>query len=301
MAERVLVAAPAKVNLRLKVLARNDDGFHFLESVFCALSLADEVEIRRGAAGVALKVEGEDTGPAGKNLAVLAARAFYRKVGREPSVGVRLAKRVPASAGLGGGSSNAAAVLRGLNELEGWPLAPESLARVGGALGSDVPFFLCGSPLALGWGRGDRLLPLPPLPPRPVLVVKPEATISTARAYTRLAASRAGDPVPSAGIIPARALGSWEGVSSLSENDFEPVAAEEFPEIGEVLRRLREAGAGIARLAGSGSACFGVFESRQRRDAAAGSFARGEPLRVWKAETLANFSAPRIDGTPSCG
>ncbi|HEX2091942.1 MAG TPA: hypothetical protein VHG28_06045, partial [Longimicrobiaceae bacterium] len=180
----VRVEAPAKVNLRLRILAREETGYHALETLFCAVSLADTVEVRPGGAGIALEVRGGvDTGPPEHNLVVRAAERFYRDLGGSPALRIELTKRIPAAAGLGGGSSDAAATLRALNLLHGEPFARAGLLQMAIGLGSDVPFFLCGSTLALGWGRGERLLALPPLPTRPVLIAHPGVAMPTGEAF----------------------------------------------------------------------------------------------------------------------
>jgi len=137
--------APAKVNLSLRVLARERSGYHQLETLFCALELRDEIEIERGGGALSLQVEGAELGPPEENLVHRAAVAFHDAAGIRPDTRIRLRKRIPAGAGLGGGSSDAAATLAALNALHGAPLGPTHLLRLGAELGSDVPFFLCGS------------------------------------------------------------------------------------------------------------------------------------------------------------
>ena len=282
----VTIDAPAKVNLRLCILSREESGYHSLESLFCALSLSDRVEVRRGEPGVRIEVEGGiDVGPPERNLAVRAARRFYAELGEEPAVDLRLAKRIPSAAGLGGGSSDAAAVLRALDALHGGVFPRATLARMAIELGSDVPFFVCGSALALGWGRGERLLPLPPLPPRPVLVAHPGEAMPTADAFRRVAELRGGAHQPRASLIDPAALASWDAVAALAANDFEPVVVERIPVLRDALDAMRAAGARIALLAGSGSSVFGVFDGEADRDRALASVdALG--MRCWRAETL---------------
>ncbi len=213
--DRVRITAPAKVNLRLRVLAREASGYHSLETVFCAISLADTLTVRRSEPGIRLIVEGAvDTGPPERNLVVRAAERMEQELGSGLGVEIHLHKQIPAAAGLGGGSSDAAACLRALNALLGEPIAPERLLQMGAELGSDVPFFLCGSPLALAWGRGERLLPLPPLPERCVLVAYPGEPISTADAFARVAERRVDSAGPEAFSFPLNALGSWDGTGT---------------------------------------------------------------------------------------
>ncbi|HEV2149790.1 MAG TPA: 4-(cytidine 5'-diphospho)-2-C-methyl-D-erythritol kinase [Longimicrobiaceae bacterium] len=284
----VRVEAPAKVNLRLRVLAREESGYHSLESLFCAVSLADTVEVRPGGPGVRLRVAGGvDTGPPERNLVVRAAERFGRELGREPALQVALTKRIPSAAGLGGGSSDAAAMLRALNALHGEPFGRAELLQMAAELGSDVPFFLCGSTLALGWGRGERLLALPALPPRPVLVAHPGVPMPTGEAFRRVAERRAGRTAPEAFAFGTELLGGWAGVCALAENDFEPAAFEQVPVLAAAKRAMQDAGALVCLLAGSGASLFGVFPSADERGEAEGRVgALG--LATWTAETLAS-------------
>ncbi|HEX8905331.1 MAG TPA: 4-(cytidine 5'-diphospho)-2-C-methyl-D-erythritol kinase [Longimicrobiaceae bacterium] len=292
MPERVTVAAPAKVNLRLCILAREESGYHSLETVFCALSLADEVTVARGDAGVRLEMQGgADAGPPEQNLAVRAARRFYDEIGQPAAVDLHLVKNIPAAAGLGGGSSDAAAVLRALNALHGDPLPREVLMQLGVELGADVPFFLCGSPLALAWGRGERVMPLPPLPPRPVLVAHPGESMPTPEAFREVAALRGGEYRPRATLLDPAALTSWDSVAEIATNDFEPIVLRRILVLADALASLRASGARIALLAGSGSSIFAIYDDEATRDAAAGQMdALG--LRTWCAETLGAMPAP---------
>lgn len=276
--------APAKVNLFLRVLAREESGYHQLETLFQALELADEVTLEwlrlptllasgsPDPQGIELEVEGvpaEALGPPEANLAVRAARLFFEALpgvrDTLPRLRIHLRKRIPHGAGLGGGSSDAATVLRGLNELLGNPLDAGALATLGARLGADVAFFLCGSPLALAWGRGDRLLPLPPLPRAPVVLLLPARRIATPEAYGVLARSRvdADRPTPPARVFAPDAAPwtDWTSVAREAENDFEVALAPAYPELVHLRRVLEEAGARPALLSGSGSAVFGVFRS----------------------------------------
>lgn len=262
-----LHAAPAKVNLRLTVLAREASGYHQIETLFCALEVADTIEIEPGPAGIALEVEGADLGEARDNLVHIAARAFCAAIGETPALRIVLHKNVPAGAGLGGGSSDAAATLRALNAMHGYPLDDARLVRLGGTLGSDVPFFLSGAALALAWGRGDRLLPLPALPRRPVLVVAPREPIATAAAYGWLAEARARRPSPPpAQVLPPAAFADWDLLAGAAANDFEEPVFARRPDLARIRDALRDAGARPALLAGSGSAVFGVFASERVPD-----------------------------------
>lgn len=280
------VPAPAKVNLFLRVLAREESGYHALETLFCSLSLADTVRVQRGAPGIRLHVDGGvDTGPPERNLCVRAAERFHAALGEPPSIDIHLAKRVPSAAGMGGGSSDGAATLRALNALHGAPFDRAALLRMAVELGSDVPFFVCGSALALAWSRGERLLALPPLPPRPVIVAHPGVAMPTVEAFRRIAARRGGGYVPDARALALHQLTGWESVAALAENDFEAVVAEEIPFIDLATSALRQGGARIAMMAGSGSSVFGVFDDADARDRTLERM-RGLRMRAWAAETL---------------
>jgi 4-diphosphocytidyl-2-C-methyl-D-erythritol kinase len=256
----VRAAAPAKINLRLKVLAREANGYHQLETIFCAIGLADSLEVRRAGAGIELDVEGAELGRPEENLVYRAASAFFKVAKIQPGVRIRLVKAVPAGAGLGGGSSDAATTLLALNKLYDAPLSPATIFRIGAALGSDIPFFLSGSPRALAWGRGERLMPLAALPPAPMLLVIPDFSIDTTAAYRELAQSREGRTEgPQPAILDPKRLGSWSAIARLAENDFELATFARYPKLRAIKVSLQDTGATISLLAGSGSALFGVF------------------------------------------
>lgn len=291
----VEVDAPAKVNLLLRVLARESSGYHSLESLFCAIGLMDRVRIERAAEGVALTVGGGvETGPEHQNLAGRAARWFLRQVG---GGGVRIAlhKRIPAAAGLGGGSSDAAATLRGMNRLFGDPLSEEALLQGAIEMGSDIPFFLGGSPLALGWSRGERLLALPPLPAVPVLVVHPGEAMPTGLAFERLSAMRGGEYRPRAGRLRLVDLSSWEGVMGVAENDFDPVVRAGVPRAGRAVEALRAGGAWVAMVAGSGASVFGVFPAGDDTGEAEARLG-ADGFAVWRCRTLEAMPEVRTEG-----
>ncbi len=258
----VRLTARAKVNLRLNVLAREASGFHQIETLFCALDFSDDIEIAYGGEELRLEVECIDSAivPTGReNLVYRAAEAFFDAIGRPPTATIRLRKRIPAGSGLGGGSSDAATTIKGLNLLAKRPLSDDKVVAVGSALGSDVPFFLCGSSFALAWGRGQRLLPLRPLPPVPALLSIPPFAIETRSAYQSLSVGNTTGATR-AGVIERLRLESWDAVQQDAANDFETALFPKYPVLQQLTRALRESGAMIALLAGSGSAVFGLFQ-----------------------------------------
>ncbi len=265
--------AQAKVNLRLRISPPGPDGYHPLETIFCRIDLADRVRLRlRRDPGIGLRVSGPEPAPEGpENLAARAAALLLERVGLADGVEIELQKHVPPGAGLGGGSSDAAAALRLLAGRLARPPGREELLQLAAELGSDVPFFLADAPMALGWGRGDRLLCLPPAKPRPMLLLLPGVAVATEAAYAIWDECRRrpeADLAPEAVRLDSAALSSWSGLRSLAENDFEPVILARYPRLRSLLVKLRETGPLLALLAGSGAALFAVYGSARQRNAA---------------------------------
>lgn len=252
------VTAHAKVNLALRVLAREQGGFHAIETLFARIALGDEVVVRVRDAGREIDCRGVDVGPPERNLAYRAALAFADTVGWPAGFHIEIEKRIPAGGGLGGGSADAGAVLRALAALAPRPVIEDELLRIAMPLGSDVPFLTTTASLALAWGRGERMLTLPPLPERHVLLVIPAFPVSTADAYGWVAAER-GDYAPEPRLMGPEQLVSWRGIAALATNDFEAPVARRHPDITRIIAALRDAGAEIALLSGSGSTVYGIF------------------------------------------
>jgi len=256
------VRAQAKINLLLRVLAREANGYHSIETVLHRIDLADDVGVRvtsgrsLDCTGPALPPDG--LGPTEKNLAFRAATTYASETGWPDGFAIELVKNIPVGAGLGGGSADAGAVLRALDELSPAPLGPR-LVELASGLGADVPFLTTDSPMALAWGRGERLLLVRPIDPRTILLVVPDFAIATADAYAWLASDR-GDYVPTAAVIDAQALASWDAIGAMAVNDFESVVARRHPRIAELVAVIQSMNPILAMLAGSGSAVFGVFD-----------------------------------------
>ncbi|MDH4348757.1 MAG: 4-(cytidine 5'-diphospho)-2-C-methyl-D-erythritol kinase [Gemmatimonadota bacterium] len=263
----IRIPAHAKVNLFLRVLAREDDGFHSLETLFCLLSLADELQAERSdAEGVALEVEGGDCGPHGDNLAVRAAQMVLDATGRRFGVRLRLRKHIPVRAGLGGGSSDAAAALTAVNHLAGNAVPRHELLQMAARLGSDIPFLLTGASLALAWGHGSRLLRLPPLPTMPALVVIPETGISTPEAYREIDQARLTGHRRGAVSLDLESLARWGDIARLSGNDFEFALFGRHPDLKRAFEALAGTQPLLCRMSGSGSAMVAIYRSRRDRD-----------------------------------
>jgi 4-diphosphocytidyl-2-C-methyl-D-erythritol kinase len=264
------VSAQAKVNLLLRVGARDSSGYHAINTWFLRLDLADEIAVRVGGNVRAIDVGGprlpaSGLGPAERNLAYRAAVAYAERTGWPRGFSIELTKHIPVGGGLGGGSADAGAVLRALDALAAEPLGNQTLVELAVSLGSDVPFLTSEFIAAFGTGRGETLQPIDPLPARHVLLVVPDFAISTADAYRWLDESRPNIPAPEelqTWLVPMSALTSWELLSEtpLHTNDFEPIVERQHPALLQFRERLSSRGAQIAHLAGSGSAVFGVFD-----------------------------------------
>jgi 4-diphosphocytidyl-2-C-methyl-D-erythritol kinase len=287
-ADAVTIAAPAKLNLFLRVLARESDGFHSLETLFCLVSLADTVvATRREERVVSIEVEGADVGPPEQNLASRAAALVLEATGHPFGVHLRLTKRIPVRAGLGGGSSDAAAALHAVNALAGGAVPRHELLQFGARLGSDVPFFVTGAPLALAWGRGERLFRLPPLPAAPALLVTPPVGIDTSEAYRWVDATRVADARRGAVALDLDALSRWGDIGRMAGNDFESPAFERMPGLRAAFEALAGTHPLVCRMSGSGSALFAVYRSAGDRDDARLMLGRKHG-RVEAVETLAS-------------
>jgi 4-diphosphocytidyl-2-C-methyl-D-erythritol kinase len=260
----------AKINLDLRVLNKRPDGYHELRTIFQTISLADTIEVQYQPGRTRIDIKSNLN--IADNLVVRAADSVMKATRRTGRLGFVLQKRIPLGGGLGGGSSNAAAVLLALPLLLGKPLPMEKLMELGAALGSDVPFFLLGG-TAVGVGRGTELYPLPDVPPRPALLIVPGIHVSTKETYAQLGRELTNDS-------PARAINSfqsaaWRIPDSWPEegvNDFERVVFRLHPQLKSIKGKLLKLGARPALMSGSGSSLFGIFPSRQLRDRAAKSF-----------------------------
>jgi len=268
-AAAVTVSAPAKLNLFLRVLAREGDGYHGIETLFCLVSLADTLHVeRRDGGGVTVAVEGEDVGPPERNLAARAATMVLDATGRRFGAHVTLTKRIPVRAGLGGGSSDAAAALLATNMLANHAVPKHELLQFAAHLGSDVPFFISGAPLALAWGHGERLLRLPPLPAAPALLLTPPRGIGTADAYAWVDQARQSAGRRGAVALDLDSLSHWGDIGRMAGNDFESPVFQRAPEIRAAFEALVGTRPLVCRMSGSGSALFAVYRSaREREDA----------------------------------
>jgi 4-diphosphocytidyl-2-C-methyl-D-erythritol kinase len=265
---RARLLAFAKINLDLRVLYRRADDYHELRTVFQTISQADNLAVeftpsRKTSIVVHSSVQIPD------NLIIRAARSCLDAMRVHGQIEFQLDKRIPMGAGLGGGSSDAAAVLLALPVLAGRALDWPVLLKLGQELGSDVPFFLLGG-TAVALGRGTELYPLPDRPAQAGLVVAPDLHVSTADAYRRLSAQLTSEPLQNkivsfqSAVWGESARCPGEGATASGENDFESVVFDEHPALKLIKQRLRKLGAQPALMSGSGSAVFGLFPKRDQ-------------------------------------
>lgn len=250
---------PAKVNLYLRVVGRRPDGYHEVVTVMQPLSLADVLTVDLAGEGIQLMCDQPELPQGEENLVWRAARRFQEETGQPGGVRLRLSKKIPVAAGLGGGSSDAAGTLLALNALTGKPLADSRLHHLAGRLGADVPFFLRREP-AVGRGIGTELSPVT-LPPYWYLLVNPGVPLSTRWVYEHL--DPAGLPGP-----PATETWDPEHPEAWVRNDLETVALKRFPELAGILESLKISGAWTQGMSGSGPTLFGLFHHRETAYAA---------------------------------
>lgn len=277
------VLAHAKLNLSLRVLYKRPDNFHELRTVFQTISLADELKISFAPAKQTVIEIADNQIP--DNLIERAARRCLDEMGLNAKVHFTLNKRIPMGAGLGGGSSDAAAVLLALPALAGKQIPIERLAEIGASLGSDVPFFLYGG-TALGLGKGEELYPLPDSKPRYGVLIAPNIHVSTPDAYRDLSAVLT-DPAPK---LAAFQSGAWQDQGFEAVNDFETPVFALHPRLGAIKKSLIQKGADIALMTGSGSSIFAFFNTREtvRRVVQSMGEERVYPIRLLSGRSYRN-------------
>ncbi len=290
MPDSVAIHAHAKANLFLRVLAREASDYHTIETAFALLELHDELLVDRTPRGIELSVDGADAGPLGENLAYRAASMVLEATGGTFGVRMRLEKRIPVRAGLGGGSSDGAAALHAVNRLAQDAVPRHEILQFAARLGSDVPFFASGAPLAVGWGRGERLFRLPAPGASPVLLAVPPVGVSTAEAYRLLDVARMTEGRRGAVVLDRDAFTSWGGIGRLGGNDFEPPVFNRHPDIRALFERIAETRPLLVRLSGSGSAIVAIYKHERDRDGAA--------LEIGESRQRLIRTATRPSGAP---
>jgi 4-diphosphocytidyl-2-C-methyl-D-erythritol kinase len=284
------VFAPAKINLSLKILRNRSDGFHEIETLIAPISLCDEIKIDKTNSGKGIEFHCNDPSvpPNEDNLVVRAATNFFAATKLTPSVSIELKKKVPHGAGLGGGSSDAATTLLALNQLFETNLARDELARLGSAIGSDVPFFIFES-AAICRGRGEVVVPTKLPEPLSILLVKPEFGIVSGWAYSHWHDSRE---------VPGVTYTAQEFAGQTFVNDLERPAFEKFIFLAQLkMWLLRQPEVGAALMSGSGSAVFAVMRPHVDVDLVAKRARAEVDPEVWicACKTLGGSSSPLLD------
>jgi 4-diphosphocytidyl-2-C-methyl-D-erythritol kinase len=285
--------APAKVNFGLRIHGRRSDGYHEIESLFLPIDLADSLRVSlRPEPGVTLALRGEAEGVPGdaRNLAVRAAERFLAEAGAATGVALALTKRIPSPGGLGGGSSDAAAVLRALDQLLPGSVPGARLFGLAVGLGADVPFFLDPRPALLS-GIGEVIEPVAGLPSFALLLVHPGARLQSAAVYAAFDDAPASLTAPGVGPSIRALLASREEgwprslLPDLVRNELEPAATRLCPAVAEIRKEIEAAGALAVSLSGSGPTLFGVFPSEGAADEARSRMLRRPGVRTWVVKT----------------
>lgn len=287
---KLVFKTPAKINLGLFIIGKRPDGYHDLETLFQMVSLYDSVELESLENKIELVCDDPKVPTDESNLMIRAARLLQEAVPEKTGLGCRIAlkKKIPMGAGLGGGSGNAAGVLRGLNRLWDLKLKSAELSKIAAQLGSDIPFFLC-APSALGQGRGERLTALQTPKKFHVILIFPGVSMATSEVYQALNFDLTKN---SKNISILREFFSQSNIASLGahlHNDLETVVIERLPVIASIKQKLNSLNADGTLLSGSGSAVFGIFENSQRAQKA---YARccEEDWDTFLTETVSSFS-----------
>lgn len=253
-----------KINLALNVEGILPNGYHSVKMIMQEITLCDEISLTFGKSGVSLSCNNWEIPTDSKNIAWRAAELFYAETGIEDGVHIRIEKRIPTEAGLGGGSVDGAAVLKGMNEHYGYPLSDSRLEELGARIGADVPFFIRGK-TALCEGIGEIMTPVDSKIKTDVLIVKPDVGISTPWAYKQLD-ENGFEPVDVDKVKSALESGNIDALCNSMGNVFESVAIEAAPEIAHIKNQLVALGARGAMMSGSGTAVFGIFTDKNALD-----------------------------------
>jgi 4-diphosphocytidyl-2-C-methyl-D-erythritol kinase len=267
--------APAKINLFLKILNRRSDGYHEIESLMQKIALFDMLHLSRKGEGIFLSCPGSKVPEDRENLVYRAADAFFSATRIAPGVHIVLEKNIPVAAGLGGGSSDAAAVLVGLNRLLAADLEPEYLLDIGLHLGADVPFFLQACSGAVATGIGECLQKVQPIRDYWIVLVNPGFEVSTKWAYENFPLTSYSNPyiLARGQLMDGEAYIISPGLFGELGNDLEAVTVSRYPEIANIKKKLKKAGAVAALMSGSGPTVFGLFSGKEEAQSSFMQFA----------------------------
>ena len=288
------VNANAKINLTLDILNKREDGYHEVELILQSIALADTLEFAKIDNGIKLEINADDVMGVetltndSNNLAYRAAELIMAKYNIDSGVFIRLTKKIPIAAGLAGGSTDAAAVIRGMNKLFNLQLTIQQMCNLGAEIGSDVPFCIVGG-TCLAYGRGEKLKPLADLPTIPIVLLKPRGTIPTAWAYKTYDSNESPKHPDTNAICDAINISDTKAVFDLIFNVMERVAVRKYPVIDTYKNRLIEAGAVAAMMSGSGPSIFGIAKTHDEAVRIAESF-KDSGVQVFVTETIGRIN-----------
>ncbi len=269
------ISSPAKINLRLDVLGRRPDGYHEIRTIFQKITLADELSISITKSGIEITCDNPQVPLNKENLTHVAAKMLLDRYMINDGIMIAIRKRIPIAAGLGGGSSNAASTLLGINQLFDLGIDKRELLKMGRNIGADVPFFIFGNS-ALATGIGEKLEPLEITPPLWLLLVTPDIPISTAWAYANVRRRLTKKVI---NITISNWINHLSEVIDLLKNDLEEVVIPHYPEIQSIKEDLLERGAMGSLMSGSGSTVFGIFGSEKE---AQNAYSQLKNHRTWQ-------------------
>lgn len=278
------IETPAKINLSIDVTGKLPNGYHSVEMIMQSVALSDTIVVEKRSSGISVSCVYPYVPNDSRNIAYKAADAFFSVCPEKGGTHITIKKNIPVSAGLAGGSTNAAGVLIALNRLYGGHLSKEKLLEIAGRLGADVPFCLEGG-TALARGIGDEISPLPDFAGVPVVIVKPPFPVSTPWVYKNLNLSELGERPDTAALIASAGKGDVAAVARGMRNVLESVTLTAYSEVGSIIERMMACGAAGSRMSGSGPAVFGLFENRNTAQAAYEIFVR-EYEHVFLTETI---------------
>lgn len=265
--QTIKLKSPGKLNLRLDVLRKRADGYHDLRMLNSTISLSDDVEISLVDKGITVECENDPLVPSGEdNIVFKASKEIMAYSNKNVGIHVKIKKQIPSGAGMGGGSSNAATVILGLNQLLKIHLAKEKLMKIGLRFGADIPFFLYGSP-AIATGIGDNLVKVKRIPKMPFVIVSPNVSVATQGIYEKFQPKGEGhnEEEGEEWDFP-REFSTKKAVVKFLNNDLESVTSKQYPVVTEIKNLLMKYGALGAQMTGSGPSVFGIFSDKERAE-----------------------------------
>lgn len=285
--QNITLRSPAKLNFRLDVLSKRSDGYHELLMLMDRINLEDEIEIKVIERGIIVTSDDPTLPTSEGNVAYRAAKEILAYSSRNVGVEIKINKRIPIASGMGGGSSNAAAVILGINQLLKLKLPKEKLMIIGAKIGADVPFFIFEGP-AIASGIGDKLRKINKIPKMSLVLVNPGIPVSTQWAYKNLAMNATGNIVSSKPEELPLVFNTKKDVVKFLNNDLEKVTIKEFPVISEIKKLLVDQGAIASQMTGSGPTVFGIYPDKASADKAISKI-EGRSDKKWKVFRVENY------------